>query len=97
MFNKLQSAFWKALTPNLVPDEPKVTTAAEAPLPASVVEALGGEKNVASQQRVAITRIRVQLLDAEQLDELALQASGMPPVMVLGKGVVHVLTPVEGP
>lgn len=97
MFNKLQSAFWKALTPDLVPDEPKVTTAAEAPLPANVVEALGGDKNLASQQRVAITRIRVQLRDAEQLDELALQASGMPAVMVLGQGVVHVLTPVEGP
>ena len=50
MFNKLQSAFWKALTPDLVPDEPKVTTATETLLPAKVVEALGGEKNLTSQE-----------------------------------------------
>ncbi|MER0041458.1 PTS transporter subunit EIIB [Pseudomonas sp. MGal98] len=97
MFNKLQSAFWKALTPDLVPDEPKVTTATETLLPAKVVEALGGEKNLTSQERVAITRIRVQLRDAAQLDQPALEAPGMPAVMVLGKGVVHVLTPVEVP
>ena len=50
MFNKLQSAFWKALTPDLVPDEPKVTTATETLLPAKVVEALGGKKNLTSQE-----------------------------------------------
>ena len=97
MFDKLQSAFWKALTPDLVPDEPKVSAAPETLLPAKVVEALGGEKNLTSQQRVAITRIRVQLRDAERLDEPALQAPGMPAVMVLGNGVVHVLTPMAAP
>ena len=97
MFDKLQSAFWKALTPDLVPDEPRVSAATETLLPANVVEALGGEKNLTSQQRVAITRIRVQLRDAERLDEPALQAPGMPAVMVLGNGVVHVLTPMAPP
>jgi len=97
MFDKLQSAFWKALTPDLVPDEPRVSAAPETLLPANVVEALGGEKNLTSQQRVAITRIRVQLRDAERLDEPALQAPGMPAVMVLGNGVVHVLTPMAPP
>ncbi|UUD64653.1 PTS transporter subunit EIIB [Pseudomonas seleniipraecipitans] len=97
MFDKLQSAFWKALTPDLVPDEPKLATATETLLPANVVEALGGAKNLTSQQRVAITRVRVQLCNAEQLDEPAWQAPDMPAVMVLGKGVVHVLTPVEVP
>ena len=97
MFDKLQSAFWKALTPDLVPDEPRVSAATETLLPANVVEALGGEKNLTSQQRVAITRIRVQLRDAERLDEPALQAPGMPAVMVLSNGVVHVLTPMAPP
>lgn len=29
MFEKLQRAFWKALTPDLVPDQPKATTQAK--------------------------------------------------------------------
>ncbi|MCD5996350.1 PTS transporter subunit EIIB [Pseudomonas sp. CDFA 602] len=95
MLSKLQSAFWKALTPDLVPDEPKVAAIPEILLPAKVVSALGGAENLALQQRVALTRIRVQLHDAARLDETALKASGMPPVMVLANGVIHVLTPIS--
>jgi len=97
MFSKLQSAFWKALTPDLVPDEPKVAAAPETLLSGTVIDALGGSQNLASQQRVALTRIRVQLHDVERLNEPALKGPDMPAVMVLPNGVIHVLTPVSAP
>ncbi|MBY8970312.1 MULTISPECIES: PTS transporter subunit EIIB [Pseudomonas] len=90
MFEKLQRAFWKALTPDLVAD----SVAAPTPslLSAEVLSALGGEGNVTSQQRVALTRVRVQLKEVGGLDESALKAAGVPAVMVLPGGVVHLLT-----
>ncbi|UEH07509.1 PTS transporter subunit EIIB [Pseudomonas sp. HN8-3] len=90
MFEKLQRAFWKALTPDLVAD----SVAAPTPslLSAEVLSALGGEGNVTSQQRVALTRVRVQLKEVGGLDESALKAAGVPAVMVLAGGVVHLLT-----
>jgi N-acetylglucosamine PTS system EIIB component len=88
MFEKLQRAFWKALTPDLVAE----TVAAPGLLSAEVVKALGGAENLKSQQRVALTRVRVQLQDATRLDEQALTAAGVPGVMVLTGGVVHLLT-----
>ncbi|UFH49546.1 PTS transporter subunit EIIB [Pseudomonas sp. KNUC1026] len=95
MLRKLQTAFWKALTPDLVPDGPgPVAAAADPELPVAVLKALGGAANLASQQRVAVTRLRVQLRDASQLDPPALQAAGIASVMVLAEGVVHLLSPV---
>ncbi|MBK5479164.1 MULTISPECIES: PTS transporter subunit EIIB [Pseudomonas] len=90
MFEKLQRAFWKALTPDLIAE----TVVAPAPsgLSAEVLSALGGADNLKSQQRVALTRVRVQLQDAGRLDESALKAAGVPAVMVLTGGVVHLLT-----
>ncbi|MBJ2234469.1 PTS transporter subunit EIIB [Pseudomonas fluorescens] len=90
MFEKLQRAFWKALTPDLVAET--VTPATPSLLSADVVSALGGEGNVTSQQRVALTRVRVQLREAGRLDESALKAAGIPAVMVLPGGVLHLLT-----
>ncbi|AZE57327.1 hypothetical protein C4K03_5202 [Pseudomonas synxantha] len=90
MFEKLQRAFWKALTPDLIAET------LEAPTPsllaADVLTALGGAENLKSQQRVALTRVRVQLQDARRLDEAALKAAGIAGVMVLSSGVVHLLT-----
>ena len=91
MFEKLQRAFWKALTPDLIA-ETVAAPAGESLLPADVLSALGGEENLTSQQRVALTRVRVQLKDAGRLDESALKAAGVPGVMVLAGGVVHLLT-----
>lgn len=88
MFEKLQRAFWKALTPDLVAE----TVAAPGLLSAEVLKALGGAENLKSQQRVALTRVRVQLQDATRLDEQALTAAGVPGVMVLTGGIVHLLT-----
>ncbi|WP_348750703.1 PTS glucose transporter subunit IIB [Pseudomonas rhodesiae] len=90
MFEKLQRAFWKALTPDLVAETVAIPT--QSVLSAEVLSALGGADNLKSQQRVALTRVRVQLQDAGRLDEAALRASGVAGVMVLSGGVVHLLT-----
>jgi PTS system N-acetylglucosamine-specific IIB component len=90
MFEKLQRAFWKALTPDLVAET--VATPTQGLLSADVLSALGGANNLKSQQRVALTRVRVHLQDAGRLDEAALKATGVQGVMVLAGGVVHLLT-----
>ncbi|MCP1512667.1 MULTISPECIES: PTS transporter subunit EIIB [Pseudomonas] len=90
MFEKLQRAFWKALTPDLVAET--VATPTQGLLSADVLSALGGANNLKSQQRVALTRVRVHLQDAGRLDEAALKASGVQGVMVLAGGVVHLIT-----
>ncbi|MGZ0716923.1 PTS transporter subunit EIIB [Pseudomonas palleroniana] len=90
MFEKIQRAFWKALTPDLIAET--VTAPTQSLLSAEVLSALGGADNLKSQQRVALTRVRVQLQDAGRLDEMRLKAAGVPAVMVLAGGVVHLLT-----
>ncbi|RMP64263.1 hypothetical protein ALQ18_03846 [Pseudomonas marginalis pv. marginalis] len=90
MFEKLQQAFWKALTPDLIAET--ATLATPGLLSADVLSALGGAGNLKSQQRVALTRVRVQLLDAGRLNAQALKAAGVPAVMVLAGGVVHLVT-----
>ncbi len=95
MFEKMQRAFWKALTPDLVVDEPKVAAHPVSGLAANIVAALGGASNLKSQQRVALTRVRVELKDAALLDATALRAAGVPGVMTLAGGVVHLLVGLE--
>lgn len=90
MFEKLQRAFWKALTPDLIAET--VTAPKQSLLSADMLRALGGAYNLKSQQRVALTRVRVQLQDAGRVDEAALRAAGVSGVMVLAGGVVHLLT-----
>lgn len=90
MFEKLQRAFWKALTPDLIAET--VVAPAQGLLSTEVLNALGGVDNLKSQQRVALTRVRVQLQDAGRLDAQALKAAGVPAAMVLTGGVVHLLT-----
>ncbi|MHC8331525.1 PTS transporter subunit EIIB [Pseudomonas sp. LB3P25] len=91
MFEKMQRAFWKALTPDLIADEPKVVAQPVSGLPANVVAALGGVDNLKSQQPVALTRVRVELRDVARMDRQALNVAGVPGVMTLDEGVVHLL------
>ena len=91
MFEKLQRAFWKALTPDLIAETVAAPTG-ETPLAPGVLSALGGVGNLKSQQRVALTRVRVQLHEPGRLDAVALRAAGVPGVMVLAGGVVHLIT-----
>ncbi|CRM97977.1 PTS system glucose-specific transporter subunits IIBC [Pseudomonas sp. 22 E 5] len=90
MFEKLQRAFWKALTPDLIAET--ATAQTQSLLSVEVLNALGGADNLKSQQRVALTRVRVQLQDVAKVDTTALKAAGVPGVMVLTGGVVHLLT-----
>ncbi|WP_191487464.1 PTS transporter subunit EIIB [Pseudomonas sp. FEN] len=92
MFEKFQQAFWKALTPDLVPDQPRTAVSrAEQALRPEIVAALGGEGNLKSHQRLALTRLRVALNDSAQVDQPALRAAGVAGVMILAGGVVHLL------
>ncbi|MET0777398.1 MAG: PTS glucose transporter subunit IIB [Pseudomonas mandelii] len=92
MFEKMQRAFWKALTPDLVVDEPKVVAQPVSGLAPDVVAALGGMDNLKSQQPVALTRVRVELRNVARMDRQALNVAGVPGVMVLDDGVVHLIT-----
>jgi phosphotransferase system IIB component len=92
MFEKMQRAFWKALTPDLVVDEPKPVAQAVSGLAPNVVAALGGADNLKSHQPMALTRMRVELRDVARMDRQALTAAGVPGVMMLDSGVVHLLT-----
>lgn len=92
MFEKLQQAFWKALTPDLVAETLVAEPKADGMLAPAVLGALGGAANLKTQQRVALTRTRVQLQDPALVDEAALKAAGITAVMVLAGGVVHLIT-----
>ena len=91
MFEKMQRAFWKALTPDLVVDEPNVVAQPVFGLAPDIVAALGGMDNLKSQQPVALTRVRVALGDVARMDRQALNMAGVPGVMMLDGGVVHLL------
>ncbi|WP_339101088.1 PTS transporter subunit EIIB [Pseudomonas atacamensis] len=92
MFDKLQQAFWKALTPDLVSDEVKAVAEPIAGLSAEIVAALGGVDNLKSQQPVALTRVRVALHDEARVDRQALSLAGVEGVMPLEGGVLHLIT-----
>ena len=92
MFEKMQRAFWKALTPDLIVDEPKVVAQPVSGLAPDVVAALGGVDNLKSQQPVALTRVRVELREVGRMDRLALSRAGVAGVMPLEGGVVHLIT-----
>ena len=92
MFDKLQQAFWKALTPDLVPDEVKAVAEPIAGLSAEIVAALGGVDNLKSQQPLALTRVRVALHDAARVDRQALSMAGVSGVMPLEGGVLYLIT-----
>jgi phosphotransferase system IIB component len=92
MFEKMQRAFWKALTPDLVADEPKVVAPVVSGLAPAIVDALGGVDNLKSQKPVALTRVRVELRDVGRVDRQALNRAGVPGVMLLDGGVMHLIT-----
>ncbi|WP_448649106.1 PTS transporter subunit EIIB [Pseudomonas corrugata] len=91
MFDKLQRTFWKALTPDLVPDEPQPAASVGGVAPA-IVAALGGADNLKRHQAVALTRLRVELRDVARIDRSGLKAAGVAGVLPLDNGVVHLIT-----
>ena len=93
MLEKLQRAFWKALTPDLLPEQlPSTATgASEHGLSAQIQKSLGGSSNIKSQQHLALTRIRVELHDPELVDNGALRQGGVAATMQLPGAVLHLL------
>ena len=57
----------------------------------TVLAALGGSGNIKTEQRVALTRIRVELADITRLDPQALRVAGVPGILSLPGGVVHLV------
>ncbi len=92
MFEKLRLV-WRTLSPDLMtePSPAAVQAQSDTPLSPAVLAALGGASNLKSQQPLALTRVRVALHDPERLDIAALRVSGVPGVMPLADGVVHLL------
>ena len=95
MFDRLQQVFWKALTPDLVPDESRPPVVADGLAPA-MLAALGGVENLKSHQPVALTRLRVELRDVTRIDLTGLSGAGVTGVMTLDNGVVHLITGLQG-
>jgi PTS system glucose-specific IIC component len=58
---------------------------------ASIVEALGGARNIVSADPCALTRVRVQLRDTALINEEALRRAGVAGVMRLDGGVLHLI------
>ncbi|OQX33447.1 MAG: hypothetical protein B0D91_14385 [Oceanospirillales bacterium LUC14_002_19_P2] len=55
------------------------------------LEALGGQENIAGPVQVAMTRVRVEVLNPERINREQLKASGLLGHMVIGDTVVHLL------
>jgi phosphotransferase system IIB component len=91
MFDNLQRAFWKALTPDLVLEVPSRPAPDDGLAPA-IITALGGADNLKSHQPLALTRLRVELRDMARIDRPGLSAAGVLGVMTLDDGVVHLIT-----
>ncbi|WP_437818198.1 N-acetylglucosamine-specific PTS transporter subunit IIBC [Sorangium sp. So ce1078] len=94
------------------PDEPKKASASResasaapaarpAARPAAQIErwiaALGGAANVRSVEGFSSGRVRVELADADPIDEAALEAADVKSVMRLPDRVVHLLVGPEAP
>jgi len=57
----------------------------------ALTAALGGAKNVIQIDPVALTRLRVQVRDADAIDEQALEAAGAAGMMRISANVVHII------
>ncbi len=55
------------------------------------IEALGGRKNIAGPVQVAMTRVRVEVLNPERINRAQLKSSGLLGHMVIGDTIVHLL------
>ncbi len=58
---------------------------------AAIINALGGVENITGCEAVALSRVRVTLLDPSRLDETMLTAAGAHGVMHLDRGLVHII------
>lgn len=66
--------------------EPAVLQAA-----AALLKALGGALNLRAMEPIALTRLRVELVNPEALDEAGARAAGVKAVMRAAPGVLHLI------
>jgi PTS system glucose-specific IIC component len=57
----------------------------------SIRQALGGTANVRSLEAIAVTRWRVELENAHQIDRVALKQAGVEAVMPVGTNALHLI------
>jgi PTS system glucose-specific IIC component len=74
-----------AARPSSVPDADVLQAGA------SIAAALGGARNIVSAEACALTRVRVKVLDAAIVNEVALRDAGVAGVMRLDGGVRHLI------
>jgi PTS system glucose-specific IIC component len=70
--------------------EPAVTPEHRA-LAEALIAALGGAENIARAERCALTRVRVELRDARDVDQSALEAAGALGVLRVSDSIVHLV------
>ena len=58
---------------------------------AEIARALGGLRNLQTVEACAITRLRISLVDAQSIDEVALRTAGVPAVMRIAPNLVHLI------
>ncbi|WP_437562123.1 N-acetylglucosamine-specific PTS transporter subunit IIBC [Sorangium sp. So ce542] len=88
-------------TPAAAAARPEVWPAASAARPEAWIDrwlaALGGAANIRSVEGFSSGRVRVELADADPIDEAALEAADVKGVMRLSDRVVHLLVGPEAP
>ncbi|MBD2482673.1 glucose-specific PTS transporter subunit IIBC [Planktothrix sp. FACHB-1365] len=57
----------------------------------NIIIALGGKQNIQTVDAVALTRLRVQVIDNTLIDEAALTAAGVEGILRLPDGILHLL------
>jgi len=57
----------------------------------ALLRALGGRANLRASEPVALTRLRVELVDGQKLDASGLEAAGVRAVMPVAPGVLHLI------
>ncbi len=56
-----------------------------------IIIALGGKQNIQSIDAVALTRLRVKVIDNNLIDEDGLKAAGVEGILRLPNGILHLL------
>ncbi|MGQ9371009.1 PTS transporter subunit EIIB [Azospirillum sp. ST 5-10] len=57
----------------------------------AIRRALGGDANIRTIEPIALTRLRVELVDGQAVDRAALDRAGVAAVAVVAAGVLHLI------
>ncbi len=90
-FDKVKTAFNRPSAPAEAVSVSENHDDKTAKLIKDCIEALGGRGNITGPVQVAMTRVRVEVLNPEHINRVQLKASGLLGHMVIGDRVVHLL------